>query len=103
MRPGKLDGCFHALASRRTEESLREAAAGAITQFLGQFPGKVCNMSLNHCRAASLQFILQRANDLGMVVANVVDAVTGEKVEDPPSVVGEQFSANAPFITHVHL
>lgn len=60
-------------------------------------------MSLNHCRTAPLQFILQRTNDLGMVVANVVDAVTGEKIEDPPSVVGEQFNACAPFITHVHL
>src|SRR4029077_17339779 len=94
-RPGKLDGCFYTLASRRTEESLRQAAPGALAQLLRQFPGKVCNMSLNHCRTASLTFTLQRANDLGMFVANVVDTVTGEKIEDSPAVVGAQFGAQA--------
>ena len=58
-------------------------------------------MSLNHCRTASLHSA--DTNDVRLVMANVVDAVTGEKIEDPPSVFNEQFNAHAPLITHVHL
>ena len=103
MSAGKFDGRFHALASRRTEESLRQAAPGALTQLLGQFPGKVCNVGLNHRRTAALQFILQSAHDFQMVMANIVDTVSREKVEDPLSIVGEQFCSHAPFIADVHL
>src|SRR5450631_3835585 len=103
MSAGKLDGRFHALASRRTEESLRQAAPRALTQLLGKFPGNVCNVGLNHRRTAALQFTLQSAHDLRMVMANIVDTVSGEKVEDPLSVVGEKLCSQAPFIADVHL
>jgi hypothetical protein len=38
-----------------------------------------------------------------MIVADVVNTVSGEEIENPPSVVGEQLHAHAALIADVHL
>src|SRR5207302_5562157 len=103
MRPREFDCGFHAFTSRRSEEDLRETATGTFTQLLSQFSGKIRNMRLNHCRTAALQFALQRADYIRMVMADVVNAVSGEEVENPPAVIGKEFHSHAALIADVHL
>src|SRR5438552_2888379 len=103
MRPRKLDSRLHALASRRSEERLRQTPPGALTQLLRQFAGKVRNMRLNHSWTTTLEFALQSPHNIGMIVADVVNTVPREKVEDALSVLGEEFHSLAPHIADIHL
>src|ERR1035437_2035077 len=90
MGPRELNGRFHALASGRSEESLRQTATRALAQLLSLFPGKIRDVRLNHRRTAPLQFTLQGADDIRMVMADIVNTVSGEEIENALSVVGEQ-------------
>src|ERR1700676_2310316 len=60
-------------------------------------------MALQHGWTALVQFILQRGDDMGMIVAGVVDTVAGEKVEDPAAILGEKFRPGTGSIRNVHL
>src|ERR1700722_6768105 len=103
MRTRELDGGFHALASRRSEKGFRPPAAGTLTKFFRQFPGKIRNVRLNHRWTIPLQFTLQGGHDFGMIVANIVNAVPGEEVENSPPLIGEEFNSQATFIADIHL
>ena len=89
VRPGKLNRRFHALASRRSEERFRQSAPGSLTQLFCQLPGEIGHVSLNHGRATTLKFVVQRAHYFRMIVPDVVYAIAGKKIENPPALVGE--------------
>ena len=99
----ELDGGFHPFASRRSEERLRQTATRALAQLLRQFSGQIRNVRLNHRRTTALQFALQCPHHRRMIVTDIVNAVTGEKIENAPSVVGEQFHSQAPLVANIHL
>jgi hypothetical protein len=103
MRPRKLDGRLDSLAPRRAEESLPQSSASPFTELIGQFPGKVRDMTLDHRWAAPLKFSLQCAHNVRMVVSYIVHAVSREKVDDATTVGRKQFRPNTPLILHVHL
>src|ERR1039458_691509 len=92
-----------AAVSGRSEESLRQTAPGTLTQLLRQFPGKIRNVRLNHCRTTPLQFALQRTHDIRMIVADIVNTVSGEEIENALSVRGEEFHSHAPLVANIHL
>jgi hypothetical protein len=89
MGAREFDGCFDAFAARRSKECSTEPSAGPLAQFLGEFPGQIRNVRLNHRRTAPRQLQLQCPHDIGMVVAYVVNAVSGKKIEDTPSFCSE--------------
>src|SRR5579864_7464699 len=103
MRPSELDGCLDALASRRSEERLRQPPSSALTQLVRQFAVKVRNVRLNHGWTTTLEFALQSPHNIWMIVADIMNTITGQKVKNTPSVVGEEFRSHAPFIADIHL
>ena len=48
--------------------------------------GQFGNVALQHRRAATVQFLLQRGDDRRVVVPGVVNAVARQEIEDPPAV-----------------
>src|SRR5260370_20663290 len=60
-------------------------------------------MSLNHRWTAAPQFALQCAHYNRMVMADVVNAVSREEVENPPAVIGKEFQSHAALVADVHL
>ena len=55
-------------------------------------------MALQHRRPGAIQFLLERRDDRGMIVAGVVDAVAGEKIENAAAVGREQFCSGAALV-----
>ncbi len=100
---GKLDGGFDAFAARAAEEHFGEASAGEAREAIGQLAGELGDVALQHGGAAAVEFILERFDDSGVVVAGVVDAIAGEEVEDAAAVGGKELGGGAAFRLHVHL
>jgi hypothetical protein len=98
----ELDGRFNALASGTAEERLLKAATRKSAETLAQFSGQFGNMALQHARTAAIQLLLQRGDDGRVIMARVVYAVPGEKIEDAPAVLGLQFGASATLVANVH-
>ena len=103
VRARQLDGGLDAFTPGTRKESLGQLSACAPAQLLSQFSSCFGHMGLNHGRTTALQFFAKRRNDRGMVVPNIVNAVTGEKIENASSVRSEQFRPRATFITDIHL
>ena len=85
------------------EKRFGQPAARPRTQFLRQFAGKIRNVRLNHRRATAFQFALQCLHHRRMIVTDIVNAVSRKKIEDAPSILGEQFHSQAALITDIHL
>ncbi len=90
MGSRKLDRRFDALAAGGSEEGFVSRPPARCAKFFGQFPGEIRNVRLDHRRTAALQFSLQRAHHVRMVVANVVNAISGKKIENASSVRRKQ-------------
>jgi hypothetical protein len=60
-------------------------------------------VTLKHRRTAAIEFGLERGDDCGMVMPDVVDAVSGEEVENATAIRGVQFSTHAARVSHIHL
>ena len=99
----KLDCGLHAFAAGIGEVYALQPAAGELDQPLRQLRSAMRNVALQHGRTAGLQLILDGGDDGGMVVAGVVHAVAGEKIENAAPVGGEEFGGATAFVLHVHL
>ena len=55
-------------------------------------------MALQHHRATLLQFINDSRHYVRVIVAHIVDTVSGKKVQDATAIVREQLNSHAPFI-----
>src|SRR6267154_35824 len=102
-RPRKLDGGLHSFAAATPEKHFVQPAASEITESARQFAGQFWHMALQHRWTASLHFLFQCSNYVGMVVPDVVDAVAGKVIENAAAVSGKKFASEAPFILHIHL
>jgi len=60
-------------------------------------------VALQHRRTATVHFIFQSLDNVRVVVSNVMNAVSGEIIENTPAVRGEELSSKAAVILHVHL
>ena len=59
-------------------------------------------MALQHGGTELIQFVLQPLDHVGVVVSDVVDAVSREEIEDAPAIRREKFRSEASFIRNVH-
>src|ERR1700686_5151708 len=99
----KLDRGFDSLAPGTAKESLFQASACEAAKSSSQFAGQFRNMALQHRWTTSGKLVLKGGNDLGMIVACVVNAISGKEIEEHPTVRREQFRTLAAFIRNVHL
>jgi hypothetical protein len=98
----EFDDRFDALAAGAAEEGLFEVVAGALGEFTGQLAGGVGDVALQHDRAAEVELGLERGNDVGVVVASVVDAIAGQKIEEDAAALGVQFATSAAQVADIH-
>src|ERR1700674_3044921 len=99
----KFNGLLHAFATAAPEVHLAQLAASNVAKSAGQLASEFRYVALQHGRTATVHFVFQGLYYIGMVVADVMDAVAGEVIENTPSVSGEKLRAKAPLILHVHL
>jgi hypothetical protein len=57
---------------------------------------------LQHRGAIEVQFVLERANDSGMIVADVVNAVARIEIENTLGVGSEYFGTEASSVANIH-
>src|SRR5258708_2339430 len=60
-------------------------------------------MALQHGRPTQIELLFQRSDDGGVIMAGVVHAIAGEKIENALSIVGEKFGSYATYVAYVHL
>ncbi len=60
-------------------------------------------MTLEHGRAPTVELVLDRGYDPGVIVPDVVHAVPGQEVQYPPTALGEELRALAPRVLRNHL
>src|ERR1700686_1543687 len=98
----KLDCRLHALAAAAAEADFFQLPASQLTQAPRQVAGDLRHMALQHRRTTPIHFVLQRLNDVGMVVAGIVNAVAGQKVQYATTVFREQLATETALILNVH-
>jgi len=86
---GKLDSGLDAFAARAGKKYFGQSLSGALTKTFGQFARQFWNVTLQHDGAAPLQLIHDGGHHLRVVVANIVNAVPGKKIENATTVPGE--------------
>src|SRR5579862_900310 len=88
MRAGELDRCFHSFASRRSKEYFPEFPPRQIAEAPGRFAGEFGHMALKHRGTLAVQLGLESFNHNGVIVADVMDTVPREEVQNMASVRG---------------
>ena len=82
----KLDGSLNAFAARAGKKYFGQSASGALAKTLRQFACQFWNVALQHNCATLLQFIDDGRQYVGMIVADIVDAIPGKKIENESAV-----------------
>jgi hypothetical protein len=100
---GEFDRALNALASRAGEKDFAHFAARQSAKPLRQLTRQIRHMALQHRRAAAAKLIAKLLDDVGMIVARVVNAVSGEEVEDHIAFGSEELDAGTAHIARVHL
>ena len=70
---------------------------------MSQLSGKLGNVALQHGRTVTIQFPMERLYNGRVVVAGIMDTISGEKIEEAPAILGMQFNPGAAPVAHVHL
>ena len=103
MSASELEHRLDSFASGGIEESLGEAAAGGLAKACGEFPGQIGYVALKHCRTVAVEFLFERGDHFTMIVAYVVDAIAGNKIQNPAPFSGVKFGTHTAHICDVHL
>ena len=74
---GKLDRRLHTFTARTAEVCLVQAASRFAAEYLGKLTCRLRYMALQHRRATPVQLTVQSLDNRGMIVTNVVNAVSG--------------------------
>src|ERR1700756_3501460 len=98
---GKLDCRFYSFAAAASEVNFPEFSTCQFAQPLRQFTREFRHVALQHCGTTPVQFVLQRLNNVRMVVACVVNAVPGQEVQNSPSAPGKKLCSRAAFIPDI--
>ena len=85
------------------KKNLRNLSTGPLAESFGQRPRTLDNIALQHPRPIALQFLYHLLNDVGMIVAGVMNTISRKKVEDSPSLDRLKFCTSAPRVVEVHL
>ncbi len=83
---GKLYGSLNAFAARAGKKYFGQSASGTLAKTLSQFACQFWNVALQHNGAALLQLIDDGRQYVGMVVADIVNAIPGKKIENESAV-----------------
>ena len=102
MSSGKLDGCLYAFTARAAEECLFHFPTSQPAKPVREPPGEFGNVALQHRRPAPVEFALQSLDNARMVMAGVVDAIAGQKVQNAAPIRGEQRRTGAAVVRRVH-
>src|ERR1700751_4968624 len=103
VSPRELDGRLYSFASGRGEERLVQPPTGSSAKPICQFTREVRHMCLDHRRTTPRQLFLQSLHNVGMIVANVVNAVSRKEVHDSAAICREKLGSHTGFVTDVHL
>jgi hypothetical protein len=60
-------------------------------------------MALQHGWTCAIQFLVERLYNRGLIVASVMDAVSGEKIENAAAIAREKLGSGTALVTNVHL
>ena len=60
-------------------------------------------MALQHSWAGIFEFLLQRANNRGVIMPGVVYAVAGQKIQETAPIIAEELSAGTALVADIHL
>jgi len=90
MSSGKFDDSFDPFTAGVTEEDFGQLSSGEPAEARGKFDCQFRDVTLKHRRAATIEFGLERGDDGRMVMPAVVDAVSGEEVENAIAISGMQ-------------
>src|ERR1700676_55127 len=97
-RPREFDCGLHSLAAATAEEHFAQLTARKVAKPARKLPGEFRHMTLQHGWTATVHFLFQHLDYIGMIVTDVVNAVAGEIVENASSVSGEELGSKAPII-----
>src|SRR5579864_131287 len=103
MQAGKFNDRLDALASGTAEVTFVKAAGRTTTKLSREFCRRLRDMTLQHGRAATIQFVAEGCGDRRMIVAQVMHAVSGEKIQDSPAVFGKELDAGTARVADIHL
>jgi hypothetical protein len=103
MSAGEFNGCLDPLAPGTGEKYLGEPTAGAHAERLAELAGEIRYMALQHRRPLAIELALERLDQRGVVVAQIVYAIPREKIENDAAVARLKLCAAAPCISDVHL
>ena len=98
MGAGKFYGSLDAFAARAGKKYFRQAPAGTPGKTLRQFARQFRNVALQHNGSELLQLVHDGGNHVRVIVAHIVNTVSGKEIENAAAVRGEQFGANAAFV-----
>jgi hypothetical protein len=80
MSPRKLNNCFDAFTTGAAEKYFGELTSGKLAKPCREFTCQFGDMTLKHRRTAAIKFLFQRGDHSRMVMADIVNAISGEKV-----------------------
>jgi hypothetical protein len=103
VRAGKLDYGFDAFTAGAAEKHLGQAATATLAELRREFAGEFGHVTLQHRRTAAVELGFEGSDNVGMVMAGIVDAVTGEEIDDLPPIIGLQVGTGATSVTRIHL
>jgi hypothetical protein len=89
MSTRKFDRGFDSFTARTSEKNFRQPAARTEAQFFCKLACRFRHMGLNHRRALALQFFAKCGNHSGVVVTDVVNAISGKEIEDASAIGSE--------------
>ena len=92
---GKFDSRFHTFTAGASEKGLFKLASGEEAKALGEISGEIGHVALQHRGSAAIEFGMKRFDHGGMVMADVVDAVARQEIEQHVAFRGVEFRAGA--------
>jgi hypothetical protein len=99
---GELDRRLNTFAAGAAEENLAQHAASPRAQLLAELSRTLRHMRLDHRRPAAIEFLAQCREHYWVIVSNIVNAVTGEKIQDASAVVGKELASGTSFVPDIH-
>ena len=99
---GKFNGGLDAFAAGGGEVNLCKAAARAGAELFRKLACRGVDVALQHGGAIAVELGVKGVDDLRVVMAEIVDAVSGEEVEDVAALSGEEGFAAALDIVGIH-
>ena len=60
-------------------------------------------MALQHGRTLPVQLRLERRQNIRVIVSDIVNAISGQEVQNSPAIAGKKLRSGASFVADIHL